>query len=106
MIQQRVVGQLFLQAQEPAFVARLHEFVDQSRGGDEAHRERLLTRGQSQTQTDVGLARTRGTESDDVLAAFYPFASGELEHLGLVERGDGLELEAVEAFHGGELRRL
>ena len=104
--QQIVVGELLLQAQESAFVARLHELVDQRRGGDEAHRERLLARGQSQTQAHMRLARTAWPQSDDVLSALDPLASGELEDLGLVERGDGFELEGVEALDGGELRRL
>ena len=56
--QEPVVGQLLLQSQEPTLVARFHEFVDQRRGGDEAHRERLLARGQSQPQCGVRLART------------------------------------------------
>lgn len=52
------------------------------------------------------LAGATRTESDDVLAPLDSLAPGKLERLGFVDRRDGLELEAVEALHGGELRRL
>ena len=46
--QKLVVGQLLLQSQESTLFARLHELVDQRRGGDGAHRKRPLARGRSQ----------------------------------------------------------
>ena len=104
--QQPVVGELLLQPQQSSFVACLHEFVHERRDGDEAHRQPLLARGQSQPQSGVSLARTRWAQSDHVLAPFDPLTPGELEDLDLVHRGDGLELEAVQALGSGELRRL
>jgi hypothetical protein len=41
-------------------------------------------------------------QSDGVLAALDRFAARHLEHLHLVEPGDGGEVEAVEAFDRGE----
>ena len=45
--QQLVVGELLLQPQQPSFIARFHEFMHERRGGDEAHRQPPLARGQS-----------------------------------------------------------
>ena len=89
MINSLWLARCFCRPQESAFVARLHEFVNQRRGGEEAHRQPPLARGQSQTQCGVSLPGAGRAQSDDVLAAFDPFASGELEHLGLVQRGGG-----------------
>ena len=79
---------------------------DQEGRGAQMHRQCLPTRGQSQTRTDAGFPRPAWPASNDGLAALDPFASGEIEHLGLVHRRGRLELEAVRAFDGGELRCL
>ena len=50
----------------------------------------------------MGLARTAGTERNDVLASFDPFAAGQFQHLHPVELRDGGEVEAVEAFDNRE----
>ena len=101
-----MVGELLLQPQQSSFIARFHKLVHEWRGGDEAHRQPPLACGQSQSPGHVTLSRSAWSQSDDVLTAFDPITSCKLEHLGLVERGDDLELEAVEALDGGELRRL
>jgi hypothetical protein len=54
----------------------------------------------------VGLAGAAGPEGDDILTTIDVFAARQLPDQGLVERRDGFEVEAVEAFHGGEARRL
>ena len=51
----------------------------------------------------MGLAAARVAERDDVLAALGVFTARQLQDHHLVERWDGLEVEAVEAFDGGEL---
>ena len=51
----------------------------------------------------MGLADARVAERDDVLAALDVFTARQLQDHHLVERWDGLEVEAVEAFDGGEL---
>ena len=43
---------------------------------------------------------------DEVLAALDVLAAGQLQDQRLVERGDDLEVEAVEALDHGEARRL
>ena len=101
-----MVGELLLQPQQASFIARLHELVHERRGGDEAYGHSSLACGQSQPLGHVTLPRPARPQSDHVLATLDPFAPGELQDLGLVQRRDGLELEAVEALHGGELRRL
>ena len=55
--QQLVVGELFLQPQQPSFIARLHELMHERRSGDEAHRQPPLARGQSQSLGHVSLPR-------------------------------------------------
>lgn len=52
------------------------------------------------------LARAAGTESNDVLASLDPLASGQLQHLHLVELRDSGEVETVEAFDDREFGRL
>ncbi len=99
-------GELLLEAEQALLIARLHELVDEGGGGGEADAETLLTSGQPETESDVGLAGAAVAERDDVLAALDVFAAGKLEHEGLVERGDGLEVEAVEALGHREARRL
>ena len=50
----------------------------------------------------MGLAGAAVAERDDVLAALDIFTARQLHDQHLVERWDGLEVEAVEAFDGGE----
>ena len=104
--QELVAGHLLLQAQEPALVAGLHQFVYEGGGGDEADGEPLLAGGQPEAESNMGLACAAGAEGDDVLAALDPFAARQLEHLHLVQAGDRLEVEAVEAFDRREPRGL
>ena len=54
----------------------------------------------------MGFAGAARPQGDDILAPINPFAAGKLQHLHLVQGGDGLEVEAVETFDGGELGRL
>ena len=54
----------------------------------------------------MGLAGAARAQGDDVLAPLDPLAARQLQHLRLVQRGDGLEVEAVEALGDRELRRL
>ncbi len=104
--QELVAGHLLLQAQEPAFVAGLHQFVHEGGGGGEADGEALLAGGQAESESNVGLSRAARAEGDDVLPSLDPLAAGQLEHLHLVEAGDRLEVEAVEAFDSGKPRGL
>ena len=50
----------------------------------------------------MGLAGAAVAERDDVLAALDVFTARQFQDQHLVERWDGLEVEAVEAFDGGE----
>ena len=50
----------------------------------------------------MGLAGAAVAECDDVLAALDVFTSRQFQDQHLVERRNGLEVEAVEAFDGGE----
>jgi hypothetical protein len=104
--QELVAGHLLLQAQEPAFVAGLHQFMDQCCCGGEADGEPFLAGGQPEPQGCMGLSGAAGAEGDDVLAPLDPFAARQLEHLHLVQAGDRLEVEAVEALGRREPGRL
>ena len=83
----------------------LHEFVDQGRGGGETHGQSPLTGGQAQAQGDVGLAGAAVADGDDVLSAFDVLTPGQLHDQWFVHRGDGEEVEGVQAFYSGEARR-
>jgi hypothetical protein len=99
-------GELLLQALQAALVDRLDQFVHQGGGGGEADLQSLLAGGQAKSQADMGLSRSRWPERNDVLAPIDKFATSELRRQGLVQRRDHLEVEAVEAFGGRELRGL
>ena len=53
---------LFLQPQQPSFIARLHEFVHERRGGDEAYGHSSLARGQATCEA-TSPATARGKPS-------------------------------------------
>ena len=53
----------------------------------------------------MGLAGAAVADGDDVLAALDVFTAGQFHHQGLVRRGDGREVEGVEALDGGEAGR-
>ena len=95
-------GQLALQVEQPAFVPGFHEFVDQGGGGGEAHRPAPLAGGQAQSQGDVGLAGAAVADGNHVFTALDVLAPGQLHDQGFVHRGDGGEVEGVQALGGGE----
>ena len=101
--QQVEPGQLPLEVEPPSFVSGLHQLVHQGSGGGEAHRHSSLAGGQS--QGDVGLAGAAVADGDDVLTAFDVFAPRQLNHQGLVHRGDVWEVGGVQALDCGESRR-
>ena len=51
----------------------------------------------------MGLAGARGTKSDDVFPAVDIIATGQFQNQGFVEGRYGLEVKAIQAFHGREL---
>ena len=51
----------------------------------------------------MGLAGARRAKGDDVLAPLDPFTTRQFQHLHLVQGGDCLEVEAVQAFDSREL---
>ena len=53
-------------------------------------------------QSDVGLAGAAVADGDDVPTALDVFAAGQLHHQRLVHRGDGGEVEGVQALDGRE----
>src|SRR3546814_17706924 len=71
-----------------------------------SHRQSFLACCQSEPQRYVRLSGALWPQSDGVLTPLDPLAARHLEHLHLVEPGDGGEVEAVEAFDGGEARGL
>ena len=100
--QKVILCQLLLQAQQAFFIPGLHQFMNQGSGREEADGEPLLAGRQTETEGDMGLASSAVAERDDILTTLDVFASRQLQNQHLVERGDGLEVEAVEAFDGGE----
>ena len=80
--------------------------MDQSRCGDEADSQTLLTGCQPKAESDMRLAGPAVSHGDDVLVAGDVITARQLHYQHLVQRGHGLEVEAVETFGGGELRSL
>ena len=64
-----------------------------------------LAGGQAQAQGDVGLAGAAVADGDDVLSALDVFTPGQLHDQCFVKRGDGQEVEGVQAFRGGKACR-
>ena len=50
----------------------------------------------------MGLAGAAISDGDHVLPVLYVFTPGQFHHQGLVHRGDGQEVEGVQALDGGE----
>ena len=69
------------------------------------HRHHALAGGQSQTQGRVGLAGAAGAGGDDVFTALDAFATCQLHHQRPVHRGNGWEVEGVQALDGREAGR-
>jgi hypothetical protein len=95
-----------LEPLQAAVVDSLDEFVHDGSGSGEADLQALLTGGEAEPQRDMRLARAARSQSDDVLAAVDEFPPHQLHGQSLFEGGDRLEVEAVEALGGRELRRL
>ena len=100
--EQPEAGQLPLQVEQPAIVSGLHELVDQGRGGGEAYGHSLLAGGQAQPQGHVGLAGATVADGDDILPMLDVFTPGQFHDQLFVHRGDGQEVEGVQAFDRGE----
>ena len=96
---------MLLQVEQPPFVPGLHQLVHQACGGGEAHGHPALTGGQAQTEGHMGLAGAAVSDGDDILAALDILTAGQFQHQGLVHRGDGWEIEGVQALHCRESRR-
>ena len=74
--EQAEAGQLPLEVEQSAVVPGLHEFVNQGRGGGEAHRHSPLASGQTQAEGDVGLAGAAVADGDDILPPLDVFTPG------------------------------
>ena len=94
-----------MQVEHAPCILGLHQLVDQCCGGGEAHGNPPLAGGQVQTESDMGLAGAAVTDGNDILAARDVFTAGQLHYQGLVHRGDGREVEGVQALHGGKACR-
>ena len=66
------------------------------------HGQSPLAGGQAQAQGDVGLAGAAVSDGDDVLPPLDVFAAGRFHDQGFVHRGDGQEVEGVQALDRGE----
>jgi hypothetical protein len=60
-----------------------------------------LAGGQAEGQRDVGLAGAAVAQQQHVLAAQQELRARQFQHHGLVQRGDGQEVEAVQALDHG-----
>ena len=76
--------------------------MDEAGGGREGDREAALAGCQTESQGNVGLAGAAVAQRDDVLPRHDVFTAGQFEDQRLVERWHGGEVEALQAFDGGE----
>jgi len=90
--------EMLLQRAQAALVARLHEFMHESRRRREGDAVALLASGEPQCQGDVGLAGAARPQRDAVVALLEPFAARQFQNQRLIERGLGGEVECVEAL--------
>jgi hypothetical protein len=82
------------------------DFVSLARRSGKADGQALLACGQAEPESHMGLARAAGTKRNDILAPLDPFATGQFQHLHLVEPVNGDKIEAVQAFDDQELGGL
>ena len=101
-----MAGELPLQTQEALVVPGLDEFVNDGGGGGEAGFDAMLAGRQADTDGDMGLADAARAKGDDVLAAINELRAGQIQDQFLVERGDRIEVEALQAFNGGNRATL
>ena len=77
--------------------------MNQGSGREEADGEPLLAGRQTETEGDMGLAGAAIAKCDDVFTTLDVFTTRQFQNHHLVERWHGFEVEAVQAFDGGEL---
>ena len=99
-------GHLPLQAQQPALVPGLNHLMDDGGGRDEAGFDAALAGGKAEPDGDVGLPHARRPKGDDVLPTADELAPGQVQDQLLVERRDGVEVEALQALDRREAGRL
>ena len=78
--------------------------MDEGRRRREQNRQALLASREPERQSCVCLAGSAVSDRDDVVARGDVLAAGEFQRQRLVERGDGGEVESVEALHRGKAR--
>jgi hypothetical protein len=80
--------------------------MDESGFGDKTDGQALLAGGQTEAEGDVSFASSTWAKGYDILTPFHPLAACQLQNLHFVQRRDGFEVEAVQAFDRRELRGL
>ena len=101
-----MAGELLLQTQEALLVARLDQFMDNGGSGGEAGLDAMLTGSQADPDGEMGLTDPAGAQRDDVLSPLDELGAGQIEDQLLVERGNDIEVECLQAFYGREPGRL
>jgi hypothetical protein len=100
--QQLCGGEVLLQSQQAALVARLLELMDEAGSGGEGNREPPLTGSKPQGQGNMGLPGTAVAENDNVVAGEDELAAHQLQDQRLVEGGHCRKIEGVQAFYRRE----
>ena len=97
-------GDLRLQLEETAFVARFHQLMHEPGRREEGDREAALAGGEAERQTDMRLAGAGITQSNEIVAGDDILVSGQFKDERLVERRDGGDVERVETLHRRKMR--
>src|SRR3954453_20723088 len=96
--QQLCGGEVLLQSQQAALVARLLELMDKTGGGGKGDGKPPLTGSKTQGQGNMGLPRAAVAEHDDVVAGDNKLAARQLQDQRLVEGGYCRKVEGIQAL--------
>src|SRR3954447_280158 len=100
--QQLCGGEVLLQSQKAALVARLLQLMDEAGGSSEGNREAALAGSKPQGQGNVGLPGAAVAENDNVVAGNNELAACQLQDQRLVEGRHRRKIEGVQALHRRE----
>ena len=93
-----------MQAHQTLLVACLGQLIDETGSRHEADGDAFLTGSKTQADGEMRLAGSAWLKRDDVFAPDDELSACQFENKYLVEIGQRLEVEAVEAFGCRELR--
>jgi len=99
---QLLLRQAALQFTQSVGLLSFQQLIDQPGGGVETHPVPVLTGSQAQSDGDLHLPGADGADQSHILAPLDVLAAGQVQHLGLLQAGDGREVELIQGAQEGE----